>query len=197
MIQGKKNLGAVVSLYPTPLVLCGTYDKDGKPNLATIAWTGVCCGTPPAIQVSLRKSRHTHAAIVERRAFTVNIPPTELVGQADFCGIASGRTVDKFGAAGLTPKRGEFVDAPLVGEFPVCMECRLLHVLEIGSHDLFVGEIVASWIAEDCLNDDGSVNPTKIDPVAFSPNDGNYYSTGFSVGRAFHIGKSFIKGEDA
>ena len=192
-MHGKKNMGAIPSLYPTPLVLCGTYDADGRPNVATVAWAGICCGTPPAIQVSLRKSRHTYAAIAARRAFTVNIPSTRQAEQADFCGIASGKNTDKFGQARLTPRRGEFVDAPLVQEFPVCMECRLLHTIEIGSHDLFVGEIVASWVAEECLGEDGAPNPTKIDPVVFAPVDGYYYSLGFSLGKAFDIGKFFME----
>lgn len=196
MITGKKNVGAFTSLYPTPLVLCGTYGADGKPNLATLAWTGVCCSTPPAIQISLRKDRYSYAAIVERRAFTVNIPSSLYVEQADFCGIVSGRNVDKFTAAKLTPQRGEFVDAPLVGEFPVCMECRLLHMFEVGSHDMFVGEVMASWVSETCLEADGSLNPTKVSPIAFAPKDGGYYTMGFSIGRSFDIGKSLMRGNE-
>ena len=188
----KVNKGAVTSMFPTPLVLCGTYDADGKPNLATLAWAGICCGTPPAVQISLRKSRYTHRAIVEKRAFTVNIPSEHHAEQADFCGITSGAKVDKFGAAKLTPRRGEFVDAPLVAEFPVCMECRLMHVLEVGSHDLFVGEIVASWVAEECLEADGSFNALKVNPLCYAPLDGNYYTLGYSAGRAFDIGKIFM-----
>lgn len=192
-MSGKINKGAVTSMFPTPLVLCGTYDADGKPNLATLAWAGICCGTPPAVQISLRKSRYTHRAIVEKRAFTVNIPSEHHAEQADFCGIASGAKVDKFGAAKLTPRRGELVDAPLVAEFPVCMECRLMHVLEVGSHDLFVGEIVASWVSEECLEADGSFNALKVNPLCYAPLDGHYYTLGYSAGRAFDIGKIFIK----
>ena len=195
MISGKKNLGAVPSLYPIPAVLCGTYDADDRPNLATVAWAGVCCGKPPAIQISLQKSRHTHASILERRAFSVNIPSEPYAEHTDYCGLVSGRKVDKFSVLKLTPKRGAFENVPLVAEFPVCMECRLLHVLEIGSHDLFVGEIVASWVSEDCLEEDGSPNPSKINPIAYAPLDGSYYTIGYSLGRAFDIGKIYRKGD--
>lgn len=191
-MHGKKNIGAVTSLYPTPLVLCGTYDAAGKPNLVTVAWAGICCGRPPAIQISLMKQRYSHAAIVEKRAFTVNLPSELYAEQADYCGLVSGRDVDKFTEAKLTPIRGQFVDAPLVAEFPICMECRLLHQLEVGSHDLFVGEIVASWASEEFLEPDGGVNPTKVNPMAFAPIDGGYYTLGYSIGRAFHIGKSMM-----
>ena len=195
-ITGKKNIGAFTSLYPTPIVLCGTYDTEGKPNVATLAWVGVCCSAPPAIQISIRKNRHTHKAIVERKAFTVNIPSARQAETADYCGLVSGSKIDKFTTAGLTPKRGEFVDAPIVDEFPVCMECRLLYVLEIGSHDLFVGEIVASWVNESCLEPDGSVNPIKVFPIAYAPGDGSYYTMGGSVGRSFDIGKALTEAKE-
>lgn len=193
MMTGKKNIGAFTSLYPTPLVLCGTYDAEGRSNLATLAWVGICSNQPPAIQISLRPSRYTYATIVERRAFTVNIPSVNYVGQADFCGMTSGKRVDKFAATRLTPERGQFVDAPLVLEFPVCMECRLLHTFAIGSHDMFVGEIMASWIALDCLEPDGAVNPSKIAPITYAPGDGGYYSIGYPVGRAFDAGRIFME----
>lgn len=188
-IAGKKNIGAFTSLYPTPIVLCGTYDGEGKPNVATLAWVGVCCSAPPAIQVSIRKNRHTYRAVAERRAFTVNIPSAHQAQIADYCGLVSGSRVDKFATGGITPVRGKFVDAPIVNEFPICMECRLLHLFEIGSHDLFVGEVMASWVSEACLEPDGSVNPSKAFPIAYAPGDGNYYTLGGSVGRAFEIGK--------
>lgn len=189
-ITGKKNIGALVSLLPTPVVLCGTYDESGKANLATLAWVGVCSSTPPAIQISLRKERHTYAALTRRRAFTVSVPSAHQAEIADYCGLVSGKDVDKFAVAGLTQVRGEFADAPIVLEMPICMECRLLHVLEIGSHDLFVGEVLASWMNESCLEPDGSLNPLRVYPMAFAPRDGRYYSMGGSVARAFDVGKT-------
>ena len=193
MLVDKKNVGAVTAMYPAPLVLCGTYDSDGRANLAAIAWAGICCSTPPALQLSIRKNRHTYAAIVEKRAFTVNIPPANRAEQADFCGMVSGSRVDKFAAAKLTPKRGEFTEAPIVVEFPVCMECRLLNVIEIGSHDLFVGEVLATWVNSDCLKEDGSIDPVKVSPFMYAYGDGSYYTMGYSIGRAFDIGSIFME----
>ncbi len=192
-MNSKKNIGAVTAIYPAPLVLCGTYDSQGKPNLAAIAWAGICCSTPPALQLSIRKNRHTYGAIIEKKAFTVNIPPANRAEQADFCGMVSGSKVDKFSAAKLTPNRGQFVEAPLVAEFPICMECRLLHVLEIGSHDMFVGEVVATWVSHDCLLADGSVDPVKVSPFMYAHGDSSYYTMGYSIGRAFNIGSIFAE----
>jgi flavin reductase (DIM6/NTAB) family NADH-FMN oxidoreductase RutF len=175
-------------------VLCGTYGPDGRPNLATLAWTGLCCSEPPCIQISIRKSRHTHAAILARKEFTVNIPSASLAKEVDFCGITSGRDVDKFERTGLTPMRSEFVDAPLVDEFPLCLECRLRQTVELGSHDMFIGEIIASWFREDCLNNACEPDPLKISPLAFTPlkSGSAYYSLGDTTGRAFSVGKTLL-----
>ncbi|MDR1376248.1 MAG: flavin reductase family protein, partial [Synergistaceae bacterium] len=167
----KKNIGAELGIYPTPIVVVGTYDKDDKPNIATLAWTGICCSEPPSVQVSIRKSRHTHAAIVERKVFSVNVPSVKYIAEADYAGIVSGKDTDKFQVTKLTPARGELLDVPLVAEFPISMECRLTHTLELGSHDLFVGEIVACWVAEEALRN-GRPDPKKVDPLAFAPSGG-------------------------
>lgn len=191
MFAGKKNMGASPFLYPTPLVLCGTYDSSGRPNLATLAWAGVCCSEPPAVQISVRRERHTYASLMEKKEFTVNIPSHSQAVQADFCGMTSGRSVDKFAAAGLTPLRGQYVDAPIVDEFPFCLECRLIHTFKIGSHDMFIGEILASWAREDCLGAGGSPDPFKISPIAFA--GGMYCKISAPVLKAFDIGKSLME----
>ena len=191
MFAGKKNMGASPFLYPTPLVLCGTYDSSGRPNLATLAWAGVCCSEPPAVQISVRRERHTYASLMEKKEFTVNIPSHSQAVQADFCGMTSGRSVDKFAAAGLTPLRGQYVDAPIVDEFPFCLECRLIHPFKIGSHDMFIGEILASWAREDCLDAGGSPDPFKISPIAFA--GGMYCKISAPALKPFDIGKSLME----
>ena len=188
----KKNIGAKLGIYPTPIVVVGTYDKNGKPNIATLAWTGVCCSDPPSVQVSIRKSRHTHGAILERKVFSVNIPSARYIVETDYVGIGSGKNVDKFQAAKLTPLRGESLDVPLVAEFPISMECRLTHTLELGSHDLFVGEIVACWVAEEAL-ENGKVNPKKIDPLAFALGGGGYFGLSDLLADSFSAGKALLK----
>jgi flavin reductase (DIM6/NTAB) family NADH-FMN oxidoreductase RutF len=187
----KKNIGAELGIYPTPVVVVGTYDKSDKPNIATLAWTGVCCSEPPSVQISIRKSRHTHAAILERKVFSVNIPSAKYAAETDYVGIVSGKDVDKFKVAKLTPVRGEFLDVPLVAEFPVSMECRLTHTLELGSHDLFVGEIVSCWIAEEALQN-GKPDSKKIDPLAFTL-DGGYFGLSDLLAHGFSAGKKLME----
>ncbi|MDR3281396.1 MAG: flavin reductase family protein [Synergistaceae bacterium] len=194
MFEGKRDVGAVASVFPTPIALCGTYDSAGKANLATLAWAGVCCSEPPSVQISVRPSRHTHAAIIERREFTVSIPASSQADIADYCGMASGKNVDKLAAAGLDSIRGKFVNAPVVRQFPICMECRLTHRLEVGSHDLFVGEVLASWIDEKYLDDLGVSDLLSLSPIAYAqlPGGGCYYAIGQSAGKSFSIGKTLL-----
>ncbi len=138
----KQSLGASTLVGATTVWVIGTYDSEGRPNIMTAAWGGVCCSDPPCIGVSLRKATYSYAAIVERKAFTINIPPAGMVSETDYAGIASGRDTDKWQAAGLTPERSALVDAPYVAEFPLVLECRLLHTLELGLHTRFIGEVV-------------------------------------------------------
>jgi flavin reductase (DIM6/NTAB) family NADH-FMN oxidoreductase RutF len=188
----KKNMGPITPLFPSPVVVVGTYDNAGKPNVMTAAWAGICCSEPPCIQVSIRKSRFSHVLITEKRAFTLNIPPEQMAAEADFIGMASGRDRDKFGTTGLTPVKGELVDAPLVGEFPIGMECRLLKVVELGSHDLFVGEVLATWVDEEKLNEQGKPDPLKVRPLFLMPVEGNYYGVGSRIARSFEAGKNLL-----
>ena len=184
----KKNIGAKLGVYPTPVVVVGTYDSNNKPNLATLAWAGICCSEPPQVQISVRKSRHTHAAIVQRKAFSVNIPSKKYLQETDYVGLVSGKDVDKFEVTGLTPVRGEILDVPLVLEFPISMECRLVHTLELGSHDMFVGEIVSCWVESDALHDTGRLDPKKIDPLTFMPS-GEYYGIADFLAPSHSTGK--------
>jgi flavin reductase (DIM6/NTAB) family NADH-FMN oxidoreductase RutF len=188
----KKNIGPRLGFYPTPVVLVGTYDRNGKPNLITLAWAGVCCSEPPSVQISVRKERYSHTAIMERKAFSVNVPSKKYLTEADYAGIASGKNADKFEVTGLTPLKGEVVDAPLVAEFPVSMECRMTHVLELGSHDLFVGQIAACWVEEEALREGGKVHAGKIDPPIYMPG-GEYFALGEFLSAGYTPGRKLIK----
>lgn len=185
----KKSIGAKTIVYPTPVFIVGTYDKDGKSNAMSAAWAGICCSSPPCISVSLRKATYTYGNIVEHRAFTVSIPSQDFVREADYLGIASGRNEDKFFATKLTPVKSDLVNAPYVKEFPLILECKLLHTLEIGLHTLFVGEILDIKADETVLGDDGLPRIEKIKPLIFSPVSPEYYSVGKYLGKAFSIGK--------
>jgi flavin reductase (DIM6/NTAB) family NADH-FMN oxidoreductase RutF len=185
----KKSLGAQTLIQPTPTWIVGTYDKHGKANGATVAWGGICCSKPPCVTISLRKATYTYGSIVDRKAFTVSVPSEKHAKQADYFGIASGRSVDKFAAAGLTPVKSDLVDAPYVGEFPLVLECKLLHTLEIGLHTAFVGEILDVKADEDVLGDDGFPAIDKVKPLVFAPGGRRYHCVGSFLGQAFSIGK--------
>jgi flavin reductase (DIM6/NTAB) family NADH-FMN oxidoreductase RutF len=114
----KKSFGAKTLVYPTPVWVIGTYDKAGKPNIMTIAWGGVCSSKPPCVAVSIRKATYTHGNIMERKAFTVNVPSASHAKVTDYAGLVSGRDVDKFATTGLTAVKSDQVDAPYIQEFP-------------------------------------------------------------------------------
>ena len=127
----KTSLGPQTIVYPHPVFIVGSYDSEGKANLMNAAWGGICCSRPPCVAVSMRAATYTHGCIMDRGAFTINIPHEGQVWEADYVGIYSGRKEDKLAATGLTAVRSELVDAPYVQEFPVVLECKLLHVHEL------------------------------------------------------------------
>ena len=186
----KKSIGAKTIVYPTPVFIVGTYDKDGKPNVMNAAWGGICCSDPPCVAVSVRKARHTYDAIVLREAFTISIPSEEHAAQADFFGMASGKQKDKLAVAGLTAVRSELVDAPYVGEFPLVLECKLAHTFDLGVHTQFVGEIVDVKADETILGSNGLPEAEKLKPFWFAPGSSVYHATGPILGKAFSIGRS-------
>jgi flavin reductase (DIM6/NTAB) family NADH-FMN oxidoreductase RutF len=186
----KKSLGAKTLVYPTPVFVVGTYDKAGKPNAMTAAWGGICCSQPPCVAVSLRKATYTHGNIVERRAFTISIPSEAHVSQADYLGLVSGRSVDKFAAAKLTPVKSDLVDAPYVKEFPLVLECRLVQAIELGLHTQFVGEILDVKAEESVLDGRQLIDIKRMEPLVFAPDTQSYYGIGRFVGKAFSAGKA-------
>jgi flavin reductase (DIM6/NTAB) family NADH-FMN oxidoreductase RutF len=192
----KKSLGADTLIYPTPAWLVGTYDKAGKPNLMTIAWGGICCSEPPCLAVSLRKATYSYGNILERKAFTVSVPSVEQIDVADYCGLVSGRSIDKFAVCNLTPVRSEAVDAPYVQEFAMVLECRLLHTLEIGLHTQFVGEILDVKVEESALDGNGQPNIEKVRPLLFSPRQRTYHGVGELLGKAFEVGRARAMAEE-
>ncbi|MGE5300331.1 MAG: flavin reductase family protein [Acidobacteriota bacterium] len=185
----KKSLGARTLAQPAPVWVVGSYDSQGKPNIMTIAWGGICCSQPPCVTISLRKATYTYECIKEHKAYTVNIPSAALVKEADYVGTVSGRTVDKFATTKLTPVRSELVDAPYIQEFPVVIECRLLHTLEIGLHTQFIGEIADIKAEESVIGDQGVADILKVRPLIFDVGQGAYYGIGERIGKAFSIGK--------
>jgi flavin reductase (DIM6/NTAB) family NADH-FMN oxidoreductase RutF len=182
----KKSIGARTAPLPAPVWVVGTYDHLGKANIMTAAWAGICCSKPPCVTISLRKATYSYASIIERQAYTINVPSLSQIKEADYAGIVSGRDVDKFEQTGLTAVKSELVDAPYVAEFPVVMECKLLHTLEIGLHTQFIGEVLDVKVDEDLLNEDNRPIIERLNLFVFT---GNYYAVGDYAARAFSIGK--------
>jgi flavin reductase (DIM6/NTAB) family NADH-FMN oxidoreductase RutF len=184
-----KSLGPKTLIYPAPVLVVGTYDKAGKPNVMTASWGGICCSQPPCVAVSLRKATYSYASILERKAFTISIPSEKHVKEADYFGLVSGRSIDKFAATKLTAVRSKLVDAPYVKEFPLVLECKLVHVVELGLHTQFVGEVMDAKIDEDIVGDGGAIDVKKLKPLVFMPDTQDYYGIGNYVGKVFSAGK--------
>ncbi len=188
----KVSLGAETLAAPTPAWLVGTYDAAGRPNVMTIAWGGICCSKPPCLAVSLRAATYSHAAIMARRAFTVSIPSVAQAPAVDHAGMVSGKNEDKFAALGLTPVKSDLVDAPYVAECPLIVECAVTHVVELGLHTQFVGEIRDVKADPTILDDARRIDAQKAEFFAFIPGARRYVALGRDIGAAFSIGKTAV-----
>ncbi len=191
--MNKKSLGSKTIVYPAPVLIIGTYDKSGKPNIMTAAWGGICCSKPPCVTVSLRQARHTFDAAIENQAYTINIASEKYVEECDYFGIASGKNRDKFADTGLTPVKADFVNAPYIDEFPLVLECRLIKTIDLGAHTQFIGEIADVKADEAILDQNGLPDINKVKPIIFAPEISMYYGLGDMLGKAFSIGKKFMQ----
>ena len=185
----KKSLGVKTLACPTPLWVVGTYDSEEKPNVMTIAWGGICCSKPQSVNISLRKATYSYSNIIDRKAFTINIPSEKYAKEADYFGIATGSKTNKFADTGLTPVKSDLVDAPYIKEFPLILECKMAHNTEIGTHTLFVGEIIDVKADESVLGENGLPDINKVQPVLFAPEVRTYHGIGKTLGKAFSMGK--------
>ena len=169
-------------LYPAPpvLVSCGGTQK-WKPNLITIAWAGNVCSDPPMLSISVRPERYSHEIIRTTREFVVNVPSAGQARAVDWCGMVSGRDEDKFSGAGLTPAPALKVRPPIVRECPLNIECRVQESLELGSHTMFVAEVVAVQVSVDLVDGKGRLRLDKCGLLAFA--HGQYFVLGRCIGR--------------
>jgi flavin reductase (DIM6/NTAB) family NADH-FMN oxidoreductase RutF len=147
-----------------------------RPNIITISWIGIVCSEPPMLSISVRKSRFSHDIIKSTGEFVVNITSQKLVEATDICGVVSGRETDKFAVTGLTPSAASKVNVPLIAECPINLECQTRTVLELGSHDMFVAEIVATHIDEAVLDEKGNLNIEKLDPLVYCTKARQYWA---------------------
>ncbi len=178
----KKQVKPSTYLYPTPAVMVSCADRDGAPNIITIAWAGVVCSEPPVLSVSIRPGRYSHALIAGTGDFVVNIPSEGLLRELDFCGVASGKDVNKFSELGLTALPAGTVSAPLIKECPVNLECRVLDMKKLGTHDMFLGEIVAAHMDEEVLDEKGIIDISRLKPIAYCPQASQYWSLKEAIG---------------
>ena len=181
----KIKLGPQTSLYPMPTVLVGA-KVDERPNFMTAAWCGIAASKPAAISVALRRERYTLKGIRENATFSINVPSSDMVKKTDFCGIYSGKNKDR--SQIFKTFYGELKTAPLIQECPVNLECKAIHYLDPGSHTLVVGEIIETYITEDCLTD-GKTDPRKIDPLIYITGTMKYHCLGESIAPGFNVGK--------
>ena len=190
----KRSMGAKSLVYPNPVFVIGSYDEKGEANVMTAAWAGICCSKPPAIAVALRKATYTYGNITNRKAFTVNVPSEDMVVEADYFGLTTGRDEDKLAAVGFTAVRSKLVDAPYIDECPMVLECRLVHTVEVGLHTQFIGEIMDVKIEEDALDKNGVGIMSKVKPFIYCADDHNYYRIGGMLAKGFTVGKT-VKGK--
>jgi flavin reductase (DIM6/NTAB) family NADH-FMN oxidoreductase RutF len=163
-----------------PVVMVSCAGKDGKSNIITVAWAGTVNSEPPMLSVSIRKQRHSHKLISETGEFVVNLVTQRLVRAADYCGVVSGRDVDKFEATKLTPVKASRVNCPLISESPVNIECKVRNVVTLGSHDMFIGEIVCVNVDDRLIDPKGKLHLEKAGLTAYS--HGEYWKLGDSLG---------------
>ncbi len=177
MARREMKPGIYVSPLPVVLVSSGTKER---PNACAVAWTGVICSDPPRVYISLQKSRYSHEIISGTGEFVINLVSEEIARAADFCGVRSGRDMDKFRQTGLTPVPSLHVGCPSVKESPITIECRVFDVVELGSHDMFMADVVGVTVEESLFNDKNKIRYGRADLVAYS--HGSYVNLGKRLG---------------
>ncbi len=188
----KVKLGPQTAVYPMPALLIGA-DVDGKANFMTAAWAGIVCSQPPTLGVSFQKNRHTLKGLRQTGTFSANVPREDQIREADYCGIAGGRRVDKAGVCGFNVFYGVLENAPLIAECPLNLECRVTREIHLGSHYLVLGEIVETHVSEACLTD-GQPDVTKIKPLCYAEGGhDSYHGVGPELGVAFKVGKALAR----
>ena len=167
-------------LYPVPVVMISCARKDEKPNIVTVAWAGTICSDPVMLSISVRRERYSYPIIKETGEFVVNLVTDELTYATDYCGVRSGKDVDKFKEMHLTPCAVEGVSAPGIAESPVNLACRVKDVIPLGSHDMFIADIVAVNADERYIDSKGKINLQQSGLMAYS--HGEYFALGRKLG---------------
>lgn len=167
-------------VYPLPAVMVSCADAQGNSNIITVAWTGTVCTNPPMVYISVRPERHSYQMIRDTKEFVINLTTKELAFATDFCGVRSGRDVDKFSEMKLTKEKASVVSAPMIGESPVNIECRVTEVKELGSHHMFLAEVVAVHVDDRYMDEKQKFELGKAEPIVYS--HGEYFQLGDLLG---------------
>lgn len=178
-------------LNPVPAVMVTCSDAEGRANIITLAWAGTINSDPPMVSISVRKERYSHGLILNKGQFAVNLTTRKLTYATDLCGVKSGRDVDKFELANLTAEKASVIDVPIIRESPVSLECVVKNRLELGSHDMFIAEVVAVDVNEELLDKKGKLLLEKAGLICFS--HGKYWTLGEELG---FFGYSVAKKKD-
>ena len=168
-------------LYPLPVVMVSVTDKEGNDNIITIAWAGTTCSDPAMVSISVRPERYSYQMLKDTGEFVINLPTKDLCFATDYCGVKSGRNVDKFKELGLTKQAAKFVKAPIIGECPVSIECKVEQILPLGSHDMFLARVLAVQADERYMDDKGRFCLEKAEPIVYS--HGEYFTCGKNIGK--------------
>ena len=192
--MNKVLMGPTILIYPMPVLLIGA-NVNGRPNFMTAAWSGIADGEPPMISVAINNSRYTLIGVRQNMTFSVNVPSVNLIKEADYCGTTSGAEVDKSKVCQFQVFYGKLNNAPLIEQCPVSLECKAVHILNLGSHSLIIGRIEETHVSETCLID-GKPDIDKIKPLAYvgAPHR-HYQSLGEVVAKAYSVGQELKKKE--
>lgn len=167
-------------LYPLPVVMISVADNEGNSNIITVAWAGTICSDPAMVSISVRPERHSHKMLMESGEFVINLTTKDLAYATDYCGVKSGRDVDKFKEMKLTPIPASIVKAPMIEESPVNIECKVTEVKKLGTHDMFMAEVVAVHADEKYMDEKNKFHLEKAEPIVYS--HGTYFTCGEQIG---------------
>lgn len=176
-------------LYPLPVVMVSMADREGKYNIITLAWVGTVCTNPPMVSISVRPERYSYPILKETGEFVINLTTKALAFATDYCGVKSGRDVDKFKEMGLTPMPASLVKAPLIAQSPLSLECKVKQIMPLGSHDMFLAEIIAVNADDNFMDEQQKFHLEKAEPIVYS--HGAYLTCGEQLGTfGFSVRKS-------
>jgi len=184
--MGKVKIPPTTLLYPAPVLLVTCKGKKGQPNIITVSWAGILCSDPPLVGISIQPTKYSHGLIKESKQFVINIPTDAILWATDYCGNVSGKDEDKFTKTGLTPLPGEKVMSPLIKECPVNLECDVMQVISLGTHDLFIGKVVVLHVDEEALLPGleeakdlifrETIDIDRCRPIVYIPGGGKYWN---------------------